>query len=516
MTLDDRIILFFNGHHSPMMDSLMVALTERDTWIPFYLLLIVLMIWRLGWKKGLVMIAGCFIAVGIADFLCASVIRPAVARPRPPLSDIGSLLTLTIPAPHSYSFPSCHAANTFAATVFLCLAYKRRWFSILVAAWAVIHTFTRLYLALHFPSDLLVGAAIGCIIGGLTYIVFVTASRRWLAVALLAVVSCEASATERVKMEWGGEFTSVFDNREGDDHITPSQTFFFTRLAPEIGLSVNHGQHRVMGGAVWTQPIGCEWDGHRISPVIYYRYHRRSVTGYMGMFPRTSLIEPLPDYLESDSTRYSQYTIRGAMVQCQGKHGYVEALVDWRGMRGEHRREAFGLIVRGRWQHKWAQAGGLAMLNHLAKQYNPPPGQDVVDNVVVNPFVALDFRHWLPSLNEFRLECGPIATITRDRNDMQWITAMGIRSKLSVSWWRIGLDNIFTWADKPLYPLWNRFGAALSDGEPYYSARCYNRTEVYGILAKYRDIAKLRAELDFHVGPGDFMFYQRLILTINI
>lgn len=516
MTLDDKILLLFNGHHSPPIDSLMVFLSARNTWIPFYLALAILLLYRMGWKRGLLMIAGCLLAVGLADYISASIIRPAVQRLRPPFSDIAPLVkTVSGEVPRSFSFPSCHAANSFAAAVFLMLAYRKRWFTAMIMTWAVIHSLTRLYLGVHFPSDIVAGAVIGAIFGAVSYIACSSCIKKFLLLLpLLIAVDCHAS--EKLKFEYGGEFTTVFDNREGGGHHTDADTYFFTRLAPEIGFSLADGRHSVMGGVVWTQPIGCQWDGHRLSPVLYYRYRRKGIAGYMGMFPRTSLIEPLPDYLESDSTRYAQYTIRGAMIQYRAANGFFESFIDWRGMRGEHRREAFSIVARGRWQGKYLQAGATAMLNHLAKQYNPPPGQDVVDNIVANPYAAIDLCRAFPAMKTLSLQAGPILTLTRDRNDGQWIAATGVRAQLNVEWWRIGLNNSFTWANKPLYPLWGRFGPLLNDGEPYLAAKCYNRTELYGILCKYKEIVQLRAELDFHTTPGDFMFYQRLTVIVKI
>ena len=81
---------------------------------------------------------------------------------------------------------------------------------------------------------------------------------------------------------WSVDFKTIFDNREGDAVYNEAQTFFMTQLAPEIGLSIDNGRHTVTGGVVWTQPIGCEWDGHKISPTLYYRYRHGGVEGWLG------------------------------------------------------------------------------------------------------------------------------------------------------------------------------------------------------------------------------------------
>lgn len=334
---------------------------------------------------------------------------------------------------------------------------------------------------------------------------------------LIAAVSAQAQ-----KLEYGGEFATIFDNREGNAKHTAAETYFLTCLAPEVGVSFNHGEHRVMGGVVWTQPIGCEWDGHRVSPTLYYRYQTRRLRGSLGMFPRTQLLRPLPEYLVSDSTAYFQHNLRGALLQTLGSNGYFEFLLDWRGMQTTTRREAFSVVARGEYvrRHKVFVAGGTAMLNHLAKVKNAPADQYVVDNLNVNPYVGANF---LPLLRQWRqwsalsVRIGALTSLTRDRMDHDWRSAVGVRAELDATYWRVTLRNV-TWAgNKPLFPLYAKFGSLLNEGEPYYASRWYNRTELSALLVHYRRMVNLRAEMDFHFADrNDFMFYQRLILTVNI
>ena len=115
------------------------------------------------------------------------------------------------------------------------------------------------------------------------------------AVALMAATL----ASYAVEPTWSIDFCSVFDNREGDNRYTDTKTFFFTSLAPELGLSFSETD-RIAGGVVWNQPIGCEWDGHRVSPTLYYRHDGSAADSpwsfSMGMFPRKQLREEMPGY----------------------------------------------------------------------------------------------------------------------------------------------------------------------------------------------------------------------------
>ena len=76
---------------------------------------------------------------------------------------------------------------------------------------------------------------------------------------LLTALICFATAiaTHAQHLTWSLDFGSVFDNREGDNSITDTKTFFFTNLAPEIGVQFTK-RDRISGGVVWNQPIGNE------------------------------------------------------------------------------------------------------------------------------------------------------------------------------------------------------------------------------------------------------------------
>lgn len=518
--LDNQLLLLLNGSHAPWADSLMMAITGRWTWVPFYAALVGLLFWRLGWKRALVALAGVALTITLADQICASLIRPEVARLRPcspdnPLS--AAVMTVNGYAPGSFSFPSCHAANTFALAMFLTLTLRRRWLGWLMFVWAAVVSLSRLYLGVHYPSDLLAGAAIGMLLAwGVWALCNLIPWGRRSAAAAAALALCALSAPAQ-RFEWGGEFATFFDNREGNARHTPAETYFLTRLAPEIGVSFKGRTHRVMGGVVWTQPIGCEWDGHRVSPTLYYRYRGHRTAGSLGMFPKSQLMAPLPDYLESDSARYFQANLRGALLQTWGCLGYFEAIVDWRGMQTAKRREAFNIIARGEVRFLGLMAGGTAMLNHLAKVKHAPADQYVVDNLIGNLWVGLDVGKFIWPKSTLALKLGPLGSLTRDRGDGDWRSALGLRAEFEAKFWRLGLRNTAWVGNRPLFPLYGRYGCLLNDGEPYYASKWYDRLELSGLIIRYKDIVSLRAELDFHWAQGDdFMFYQRLILTVSI
>lgn len=330
------------------------------------------------------------------------------------------------------------------------------------------------------------------------------------------LLSATGFVAQAQQFEWSVDFNTVFDNREGDSKMTDTRTFFHTQLSPEIGLSMLDGTHRLMGGVVWTQPIGSEWYGKRVSPTLYYRYNgQRGWSMAMGMFPRTLMHRQLPNYVWSDSVYYTQRNIRGFMATYESTDGYFEAVVDWRAMQSKTRREAFNVIAHGEWQRPDALflAGGVAVMNHFALTSDPTPDEHIVDNFLVNPYVGFDFTH-RTSLDSLTVRVGALSSITRNRAYDKWKMPVGAWLDITLQWRWLGWHNT-TYVGGKLFPYYSEFGALLDQGEPYYRSSWYNRTSVYGTILN-NSFMNLRASLDFNLAKDNFTFYQRLILRVYI
>ena len=119
------------------------------------------------------------------------------------------------------------------------------------------------------------------------------------------------------EVEWSVDASVLLNNREGgEDSYTPDQTFFFTRLAPEVGVSMIDRTHVLKGGVVWYQPMIDDMSGYKLLPTLYYRYNGND--GWhmtVGLMPRSLMVERMPRYLWSDSLNYMQPNLRGVMAQ---------------------------------------------------------------------------------------------------------------------------------------------------------------------------------------------------------
>ena len=144
---------------TPITDRIMCAVTSLGNvgmiWI---LLAVVLLVLPKTRKSGAIVMAALVLDV----ILCNGILKPLFARVRP--CDVNTTIQLLVPRPSDYSFPSGHTAASFAAVTALFFAgEKKLWKPALVLA--VLIAFSRLYLYVHYPTDILGGIAVGVICG---------------------------------------------------------------------------------------------------------------------------------------------------------------------------------------------------------------------------------------------------------------------------------------------------------------------------------------------------------------
>ncbi len=172
-SIDTQIYLFFNGMHTPLADNFMMLFTGRFIWVPMYLAIALMLLKTFGPRLTGIYILAIALAITLTDQTCATLIRPLVARLRPsnienPLSELAILVDGYRGG--RYGFPSCHSANSFALAAFVCSLVRRPKIIAFMIGWAVLNSYTRLYLGVHYPGDLIVGAVIGSFFGYICYL----------------------------------------------------------------------------------------------------------------------------------------------------------------------------------------------------------------------------------------------------------------------------------------------------------------------------------------------------------
>ena len=169
--IDTRLTLFLNGSDSEMLDAIAVTATKTSTWIPLGILLLYVLIRMKDWKNALLVILCVAIAITLADQMASGIFKPLVARLRPSHNpELQGVIDLVGDyRGGKYGFFSSHAANTCAVAVFLSLLFRKRVFTVAICSWAMVNSWTRLYLGVHYVGDIMVGLIWGAFVGWIVF-----------------------------------------------------------------------------------------------------------------------------------------------------------------------------------------------------------------------------------------------------------------------------------------------------------------------------------------------------------
>lgn len=321
------------------------------------------------------------------------------------------------------------------------------------------------------------------------------------------------------KFLYNVDFLFFFDNREYDrSPYQRSQTLFGARLSPEIGVGIADstiGDHRLMAGCSYIQPIGADYKNAKVLPTLYYQYRKKGFGAYLGLLPFTKMIEDFPDYLMYDSIAYFHPNIQGALFNYRDRRGFVELMCDWRGMWSETTREAFRVTLNGRYEHKWFFVGGRAMMNHLAC-YSPEykgeqPG--VCDDLLGSIYVGFDIGKVTP-LDSFVVRANYIVAIQNDRKDKLHYMPQGGLLEIFLRWRWIGFRNVTYYGD-PQMPLYPKYHSLLNQGDPFYQARFYNRSDIFFYIFN-NSFVNCFASANFHYADGVFVTQQQIVAQFSL
>ena len=172
LTLDRDAFVFLNSLGNETWDVFWLTLTNKWTAIPLYVLLLYLIVRQWGWKRTFYVLIGVALLILATDQL-ANFFKYGLQRPRPCYDAELQELTRLVKAScgGKYSFYSAHASNAMAvaAYFFLALAPLRKSFGILLLIWAALVAYSRIYIGVHFPLDVLFGMGVGALMGWLFY-----------------------------------------------------------------------------------------------------------------------------------------------------------------------------------------------------------------------------------------------------------------------------------------------------------------------------------------------------------
>lgn len=149
----------------------MWTVSRANTWIPLYVLLVGLIAWKYrSWRAILFILLGFGIAVGLSDFTTSGIIKPLVCRLRPTHEPaLDPLHLIKGYTGGLYGFCSSHAANTMAVGMLFSLLYRNKIATAGLMTWVALNCYSRIYLGVHYPSDIVVGLIIGALWATLVY-----------------------------------------------------------------------------------------------------------------------------------------------------------------------------------------------------------------------------------------------------------------------------------------------------------------------------------------------------------
>ncbi|MFA9190964.1 phosphatase PAP2 family protein [Flavobacterium sp. FZUC8N2.13] len=172
LSLDVQLLVYLNGLGSESYDGLWLFITKQTNWIPLFLILLYIIYKKIGAKQTLYVLLFISLLILITD-QTTNLVKYGVQRLRPCNNpDIDSIIRI-VKSSKSFSFFSGHASNSMASAMFIYLLVKPYFkYTFLLFLWPLIFAYSRIYLGLHYPLDILSGYLFGMMTGLFIYRIY--------------------------------------------------------------------------------------------------------------------------------------------------------------------------------------------------------------------------------------------------------------------------------------------------------------------------------------------------------
>ena len=180
--LDIALFDLLNGPGTPFWDGVMATFSSKVFWIPFYLYLLLWTGLKRSWVQALGLLVLAILAVALSDQTASGILKPWIQRPRPCRSEADLSIAIHLVNDKCgglYGFASSHAANFFAMATVISGFLKKSYLTFVVFLIAILVAYSRIYLGVHYPGDVLVGALIGCFWATILLALYRILGRNW-------------------------------------------------------------------------------------------------------------------------------------------------------------------------------------------------------------------------------------------------------------------------------------------------------------------------------------------------
>ena len=174
LQLDEATFIYLNTLRNSQWDAFWLFVTHKLSWIPLYLILLSLLFLKYNWKITLLILFYVLLLIIASDQL-ANFFKFFVERPRPcKVSNLSEVIRVVSSRCSAYGFYSAHASNSMALAVFVGLLLKPYYKTLLfyLLFWVVLVSYSRIYVGVHYPLDIVCGMGIGVLLGFLFYLGF--------------------------------------------------------------------------------------------------------------------------------------------------------------------------------------------------------------------------------------------------------------------------------------------------------------------------------------------------------
>ncbi|MFZ4454684.1 MAG: hypothetical protein ACOYOT_00535 [Bacteroidales bacterium] len=318
---------------------------------------------------------------------------------------------------------------------------------------------------------------------------------------------------------WGLDFLSFFDNREYNDHYAISQTYFGTRITPEVAFSVDDHQ-KLVGGLGLLFEDGKKPLQEDPDYQIYYQYNSTKFSANAGYFPRSRMMGAFPNVFLRGSLNYYQPNMSGLLLQSKSDKGFAEIAIDWNGMRTDSVRESFLLLSAGKHTANRFYFGYHFTYFHFARAWDAPDSQHLVDNALAHLFVGYNFT---PKQNADSIyaQIGYMQGAERIRGIGTSFMPGGLYAEVYFKHKNIGIKNSLYLGDHQmnLYNVKDEKGIPYGErvywNEPFFQSNCYNRTEFFWNIAETKRTA-IKLSSVHHFDGDSFGWQQVLTFRVKI